>query len=155
MCHKIILLMFFHLSSALFERCDELYKLDGDEIVTITSQGSLNAKNTSSCRYTVVAPVNYVVDITCKLHIDQFNSPKCPMKRFFVSVDGLSSLEGAEYFCSRNGSTRTVRRRSVVNRIVMGYVTKVAGGNESFTCFVRRKRVKCECGWSNKVSVDA
>lgn len=155
MWHKIVWLTLIHLSSALFERCDESYRLDHDNVVTITSQGTLLARNASSCRYTIVAPVNFAVDITCKLHMEQPNSAKCPLKRFFVSVDGLRSLQGADYFCSRNGSTRTVRRRSVVNRLVMAYATKVAVGDESFTCFVRRKRAKCECGWSNKVSAES
>lgn len=152
MIRKFIFLTLLHLSSALFESCDETFKLETDANLTISSGSTLGAGNVSSCRYTLVAPVNFVIDVTCTLHIDQPESQKCPYKRFFVSVDGLSDLRGCgDYFCSSNGSARTVRRRSIMNRLVMGYATQTEVGSENFTCVARRIAASCDCGWSRKV----
>lgn len=142
------------MSLALFENCDETFELDTDGNITIRSSNTLNVYNASSCRYTIVAPVNYIVDVTCSLRIDQLDSQKCPIRRFFVSVDGINDLHGADYFCNRNDSRRTVRRRSVMNRLVMAYATQTDVGNESFTCVARSVASRCDCGWSRRVSVD-
>lgn len=141
----------FHLSSALFELCDETFNLDTDANVTISSADTLNARNATSCRYTLIAPVNSIVEINCLLDMSQAGSETCPIKRFFVSVDGMRDLRGADYFCSRNGSKRTVRRRSVMNRLVVAYATKAAVGDEGFACVARRISSRCDCGWSRRV----
>lgn len=151
MIQRFIFLSLLHLSTTLFETCDETLTLETDAHVTISSGSTLNARNVSSCRYTLVAPVNYIVDVTCTLQIDQPDSHKCPLKRFFVSVDGIKDLRGADYFCSRSGSSRRVRRRSVMNRLVLGYATQVAVGEDKFTCEAKRIASRCDCGWSRKV----
>lgn len=150
---RFVLLALIHSSSALFESCDETFDLETDANLTIISGNSLNARNTSSCRYTIVAPVNFIIDVTCRLQIDQPESHNCPFKRFFVSVDGIRDLRGADYFCSRGNSTRTVRRRSVMNRLVLAYATQqVEVVDDSFTCVARRIASKCDCGWARRVS---
>lgn len=136
-------------SSALFENCDETFKLETDENITIGWSGTLNA---TSCRFAIEAPVNFIVEVTCWLRIDQLDSQKCPLKRFFVSVDGINDLRGADYFCNRNGSTRSFRRRSVMNRLSLAYVAQVVDGNERFSCVARRIESQCDCGWSRTVS---
>lgn len=151
MLHGFIFLTLLHLSSALFEECDEAFKLETDASLTISSESTLKVKNTSSCRLTLVAPVNYIIDITCTLVIDQPDSQWCPLKRFFLSVDGVSDLRGADYFCSRNGTKRTVRRKSIMNRLVLAYVTQVDVEQESFECVAKRIESDCDCGWSRKV----
>lgn len=151
MIQKLILLTLFHWSSALFESCDVTFELETDVNLTISSSQTINAKNISSCRYTIIAPVNFIVDVTCSLRIDQVDSQRCPLKRFFVSIDGIKDLRAADYFCNRNGSVRTVRRRSVMNRLVMAYATQTNIGNESFFCVARRISSRCDCGWSRKV----
>lgn len=148
----LIFLALVHFSSGLFESCDETLELETDVNLTISSGSSLNARNVTSCRYTIVAPVNFIVDVTCRLQIDQPESQKCPLKRFFVSVDGIRDLRGADYFCSRNKTIRTVRRRSVMNRLVLAYATQVEVEDESFTCVARRIASKCDCGWAKRVS---
>lgn len=153
MIRRIIFLGVINLSFALFENCDETFELDTDENITISSRNTLNVYNTSSCRYTIVAPINYIVDVTCSLRIDQPESQKCPTRRFFVSVDGINDLHGADYFCNRNESTRTVRRRSVLNRLVIAYATQSDVGDESYSCVAKRITSRCECGWSKRVSV--
>lgn len=151
MIQRFVFLALLHLSSALFERCDEAFALETDDNLTIKSRSTLNARNVSSCRYAIVAPVNYIVDVSCTLQIDQPDSQKCPLKRFFVSVDGINDLRGADYFCSRSGNNRTVRRRSVMNRLVLAFATQVDVGTESFTCVARRIASRCECGWARRV----
>lgn len=152
MVRRFVLLALLRLSSALFETCDETFQLDTDASVTISSGSTLNARNVSSCRYTLVAPANYIVDVTCRLEIDQPESQQCPLKRFFVSVDGMKDLRGADYFCNRIGSRRKVRRRSVMNRLVLAYATKEAYvGDEKFVCVARRVEVSCDCGWAKRV----
>lgn len=147
----VVSFVLFHLSSALFENCDDTFNLDTDASLTIGSVDSLNARNASSCRYTLIAPASSIVEINCLLDIRQPGSETCPIKRLFVSVDGMRDLRGAEYFCSRNGSKRTVRRRSVMNRLVMAFATKAAVGDESFACVARRISSRCDCGWSRRV----
>lgn len=147
----VVSFVLFHLSSALFERCDETFNLDTDANLTISSVDTLNAWNATSCRYTIVAPANSIVEINCLLDISQAGSETCPIKRLFVSVEGMRDLRGADYFCSRNGSKRTVRRRSVMNRLVIAYATKAAVGDESFACVARRISSRCDCGWSRRV----
>ena len=144
-------IVFFHLSTALFEACDETFTLETDAALTISSVDFLNARNVSSCHFTITAPVNFIVELTCLLSIEQPESQKCPLKRFFISVDGMNDLRSADYFCSRNGSTRTVRRRSVMNRLVVAYATKTSVADESFTCVVKRIASRCDCGWSRRV----
>jgi hypothetical protein len=151
MIPRLIFLTLLHLSSALFEECDEVFQLETDVNLTISSGNTLNAKNASSCRFTLVAPVNFIIDVTCILVIDQPESQRCPLKRFFVSVDGVGDLRGADYFCNRNGSTRTVRRRSIMNRLVLAYATQLDVEKENFTCVARRIASTCDCGWSKKV----
>lgn len=138
-----------HLSSALFENCDETFKLETDENVTISWSGGLNS---SSCRFALEAPENFIVEVTCALRIDQLDSQKCPLKRFFISLDGINDLRGADYFCNRNGSTRSFRRRSVMNRLTLAYVAQAVDGNERFSCVAKRVATLCDCGWSRTVS---
>lgn len=151
MLQGFIFLALLYLSSALFEECDETFKLETDVNLTISSGSTLNAKNASSCRFTLVAPVNFIIDVTCTLVIDQPDSQRCPHKRFFVSVDGAGDLRGADYFCNKNGSTRTLRRRSIFNRLVLAYVTQLDVSNESFTCVARTIASNCDCGWTKRV----
>jgi hypothetical protein len=151
MIREFIFVLLFQFSAALFETCDETFKLEADENITISSGSTLSAKNVSSCRYTLVAPVDYIVEVTCSLEIDQPDPNKCPSKRFFISVDGINDLRSADFFCSFNGDSRVVRRRSIMNRLVMGYATQTDDGNEKFTCVARRIAARCDCGWSRKV----
>lgn len=144
-----------NLSFSLFEKCDEIFELNTDENITISSGKTLNAYNASSCRYTIIAPFNYIVDVTCSLRIDQPDSQKCPIRRFFVSVDGIKDLHGADYFCNRNDTTRTLRRRSVLNRLVLAYATQTDVGKENFHCVAKRIESRCDCGWSRRVSIDS
>lgn len=145
----LLSLVQLHLSSALFENCDETFKLETDENVTISWSGAVNA---TSCRFVIESPVNYVVEVTCSLRIDQLDSQKCPLKRLFVSVDGIDDLRGADYFCNRNGSSRSFKRKSVMNRLTVAYVAQAVDGNERFSCVARRIKTKCDCGWSRSVS---
>lgn len=151
MLKNFLFLAFLHLSSALFETCDEIYKLETREKITINSKETLNSKNASSCRFSIVAPVNYVVDVTCTLKIDQLDSKKCPFKRFFVSDDGIRSLRGADYFCSTNGTSKTVKRKSIMNRLVLAYAATMEMEGDEFTCVLKRIPSECDCGWSKKV----
>ena len=152
MIRRLIFLGLVNLSLALFENCDLTVELDTDANITIRSNNTLNIHNTSSCRYTIIAPVNYIVEVTCLLRIDQPDSQKCPLRRFFVSADGINDLRGADYFCNRDESTRTVRRRSVMNRLVMAYASQTDVGDESYTCVAKRLASPCDCGWSKRVS---
>lgn len=145
----VSLVVLFHLSSALFEDCDETFNLDTDANLTISSR--MNSKNVSSCRYTLLAPRNFIIEVNCEMNVSQPDSEKCPVKRFFISVDGMKDLRSAEYFCSKNDSVRTVKRKSVLNRLVMAYASKAAVGGESFTCVARRIASSCDCGWSRRV----
>ncbi|KAL7020711.1 hypothetical protein ACKWTF_011620 [Chironomus riparius] len=147
------LLIMPHFSWSLFEGCDESYSLDTDENITISSHATLNAKNVSSCRYIIAAPPNYVVKVTCELKFDQLDSTFCRTKRFFVSVDGISSLNHAHNFCNKNETIRIIRRRSVMNRLVMAYVSKRDLEDETFTCTAWRVKSKCECGWSRRARI--
>jgi hypothetical protein len=148
----IIILKLTHLSSCLFELCDETFRLDTDENVTISSLTTLNARNVSSCRMSIIAPANYIVKVTCALQFDQLNAALCPTKRFFISIDGIRSLHQAHNFCNKDGTARIVRRRSVMNRLVMAYVSKRELEEEKFTCIASRVRRDCDCGWSRRVS---
>lgn len=149
----VSLLIIPHFSWSLFEGCDESYNLDTDENIRISSHSTLNVKNVSSCRYIIAAPPNYVVKVTCELKFDQLDSTFCRTKRFFVSVDGISSLNHAHNFCNKNGTIRIIRRRSVMNRLVMAYVSKRDLEDETFTCTAWRVKSKCECGWSRRVRI--
>lgn len=145
----ISLVALIHLSLALFEECDETFNLEADTNLTISSE--MNVKKSSSCRYTILAPRNFIVEVNCELKISQPDSHKCPIKRFFISVDGIKDLKSAEYFCSRNGSTRSVKRKSILNRLVVAFASKTAVGGESFTCVARTISSRCDCGWSRRV----
>lgn len=148
---SVIVLTFFHLSSSLFESCDESFQLDTDESITIESVTTLNARNVSSCRMIVIAPANYIVKVKCTLQFDQLNFTFCPTKRFFISVDGIMTLHHAQNFCNRNGTARIVKRRSVMNRLVMAYVSRRDLEDEKFTCTASRVKRDCDCGWSRRV----
>lgn len=147
----LILSLSSHSSLSLFEACDETYQLNSDENVTISSISTLNSKNVSSCRMSIIAPANYIVKVTCALQMDQENSPTCPVKRFFISVDGIISLHHAHNFCNKNGTTRVIKRRSLMNRLVMAYVSKRQLEDEKFTCIASRVKRDCDCGWSRRV----
>jgi hypothetical protein len=147
----IILSLTSQSTLCLFELCDETYRLDTDDNITITSEDTLNARNVSSCRYIILAPVNYIVKVTCTLKFDQPDSPLCPTKRFFVSVDGIKCLYKAHNFCNKNGTVRTIKRRSIMNRLVMAYASKRDLDDERFTCTASRISAKCDCGWSRRV----
>lgn len=148
----VVLLLSAHLSFALFELCDENFRLDSDENVTISSLTTLNIKNVSSCRMRIIAPANYIVKVTCALQFDQLNSASCPEKRFFISIDGIISLHHAHNFCNKNGTTRIVKRRSLMNRLVLAYVSKRDLEDDKFTCIASRVKRDCDCGWSRRVS---
>lgn len=152
MIQTFILVVLLHLSSALFENCDETFELNTDSTLTINSSNTLNVKNVSSCRYTLIAPADFIVEVSCSLQIDQIDSQKCRQKRFFISVDGVSDLRGFDFFCNRNGSSRTVRRRSVTNRLVLAYATQSKVGDDKFTCVAKRIESRCDCGWSRRVT---
>jgi hypothetical protein len=148
----IILLLVVHTSRALFEDCDVNFELDNNNPVTINSENfSLSTRNISSCRFVLTAPTDFIVEVKCKLRMDQVNSSKCPMKRFFISTEGIRELHNAEYFCNRNGIVRTVRRQSQMNRLVLAYVTQTNATNETFQCTAKRVQSTCDCGWSKKV----
>lgn len=149
----VVLSLSTHLSFGLFELCDETFRLDSDENVTIASVTTLTAKNVSSCRMTVIAPANYIVKVTCALQFDQLDSASCPTKRFFISLDGVMGLHHAHNFCNKNGTARIVKRRSVMNRLVMAYVSKRDLEDEKFTCIASRVKRDCDCGWSKRVSL--
>ncbi|CRK89320.1 CLUMA_CG003079, isoform A [Clunio marinus] len=153
MLEKFLLLLLLHSSTALFESCDKTFELETDENVTISSFDTLNLFNASSCRYTVSAPVNYIIDVTCVIQIDQSESHKCPLKRFFLSLDGHKDLRNSDYFCNRYGARRKFRRRSVLNRLTMAYVTQVDVTNDRYICSVRRVLSPCDCGWSRKARI--
>lgn len=148
-----VLLLSTHLSFALFESCDETFRLDSDENVTIDSLATLRAKNVSSCRMSIIAPANYIIKVTCALQFDQLDSPACPIKRFFISIDGIISLHHSQNFCNKNGTTRIVKRRSLMNRLVMAYVSKRDLEDEKFTCIASRVKRDCDCGWSRRVRI--
>lgn len=147
------LFLMIHLSqSSLFEKCNELYELNDNNPVTINSQNfSFNERNISSCRFIFTAPVDYVIDLNCTIRMDQLDSSKCPMKRFFISSEGVRELHEAEYFCNQNGTERTIRRRSIMNRIVAAYATQENVTDERFNCTAQRIQSVCDCGWSRKV----
>jgi hypothetical protein len=147
----VVIITLLHAASCLFENCDEVFTLDSTKSLTITSAATLRAKNTTSCRYTIIADASHVIKITCKLRFDQECSHNCPNKRFFVSVDGIISLQRAQNFCNRNGTTRIIKRRSIMNRLVMAYVSKTDLGDDNFTCAVTKVNTQCECGWSKQV----
>lgn len=154
LCVIIHLVTFFHLSLCLFESCDERYHLDSNESITINSVTTLNALNVSSCRMSIVAPANYIVKVKCTLQFDQQNFTFCPTKRFFISVDGIMTLHHAHNFCNRNGTARVVKRRSVMNRLVMAYVSRRDLEDEKFTCIASRVKRDCDCGWSRRVRMN-
>lgn len=149
----VALMMTPHLSLSLFEDCDETYRLDTDDNVTIASSSTLNVKNVSSCRYVITVPAHYGVKISCELKFDQEDSTFCRTKRFFVSVDGIINLNNAHNFCNKNGTIRVIKRRSVMNRLVMAYVSKRDLEDENYTCTAWRFKSKCECGWSRRVRI--
>lgn len=151
LCAFIILSLTFHLSWCLFESCDERFQLDSDSSITIDSVSTLSARNVSSCRMSVIAPANYIVKVKCTLEFDQLNFTFCPTKRFFISVDGIMTLHHAHNFCNRNGTARIVKRRSVMNRLVMAYVSRRDLEDEKFTCIASRVKRDCDCGWSRRV----
>lgn len=128
------IVLFLPLSSALFENCDEVFEFDSDSAITISSGNTVNERNVTSCRYTLIAPVDFIVEVSCSLRMDQTDSEKCREKRFFISVDAINDLRGFDYFCNRNGSSRTVRRKSVMNRLVLAYATQSEVGDDNFTC---------------------
>lgn len=140
-------------ASLLFEQCDKLYELNDDNPVTINSQNfSLGEQNISSCRFVFAAPTDYIVELNCSIRMDQFDSSNCPMKRFFIQNEGVRELHDAEYFCNQNGTERTIRRRSIMNRIVAAYATQANVTDEKFNCTAKRVQTECDCGWSRKVS---
>lgn len=150
----LFLLTLTHSSeSSLFDNCDKLYELNDDNPVTINSRNfSLGERNISSCRFVFTAPVDYIVELNCTIQMDQLDSSNCPMKRFFISTEGVRELHDAEYFCNRNGSERTIHRRSIMNRIVAAYATQTSVSDERFNCTAKRIQSVCDCGWARKVS---
>lgn len=157
MCCRFIGLFLLTLASAarssLFENCDKLYELNDDKPVTINSQNfSLGKGNISSCRFVFVAPVDYIVELNCSVRMDQLDSANCPMKRFFIQTEGVRELHDAEFFCNQNGTERTIRRRSIMNRIVAAYATQSNVTDEKFNCTAQRVQSVCDCGWGRKVN---
>lgn len=152
MIQTFILCVLLALSSALFENCDDMFELNTDSDMTISSSNTLNKRNVSSCRYTLVAPVDYIVDVSCSLRIDQVDSRKCLQKRFFISVDGINDLSGFEFFCNKKNRARTVRRKSIMNRLVLAFATQSDLGDDKFTCVAKRIESHCDCGWSRRVT---
>ncbi|KAG5673722.1 hypothetical protein PVAND_003742 [Polypedilum vanderplanki] len=142
-----------HGAYGLFENCDDIYRLDGTKSLTLTSTTSLNSRNVTSCRYTIIAEANHIIKVMCKLKFDQEDSQNCLKKRFFVSVDGIVNLHRAQNFCNRNGTTRVLRRRSISNRLVMAYVSKTDLNDDNFTCTVTKINTQCECGWSRQARI--
>ncbi|KAL9702320.1 hypothetical protein quinque_005838 [Culex quinquefasciatus] len=134
------------LTFALFEGCDQQYQLTSTANVQLISPFYPNRyPSGSSCRYTLIAPSGYTIDLTCSIKMDTTaGSSACSSELLYISKEGFPSVVGSEFFCGSG----TVARRSLFNKIMIAYSSSSSSAAGSFSCQVQVKPQDCDCGWS-------
>ncbi|XP_037898342.1 venom serine protease-like, partial [Glossina fuscipes] len=95
----------------------------------------------SSCRYKIVAPLDYEISVNCTLHIDQ-GYKGCSTEFLYFGHDGDIHLRDSEQFCGRG----SFLRRSLYRSVVLAYVSYGSWGR--FQCQLFATPQPCDCGWS-------
>ncbi|KAL9922745.1 venom serine protease-like [Glossina fuscipes fuscipes] len=95
----------------------------------------------SSCRYKIVAPLDYEISVNCTLHIDQ-GYKGCSTEYLYFGHDGDIHLRDSEQFCGRG----SFLRRSLYRSVVLAYVSYGSWGR--FQCQLFATPQPCDCGWS-------
>ncbi|EDW00795.1 GH20823 [Drosophila grimshawi] len=144
-----VLVLHLLISLARAQRCSREYNLRTNQRFNITSP---NYPGTvppgSNCRYLLRAPVNHVIQLTCRFEV----SPDvCQSKFLFISRDGDIEFRNAERFCRRGQVTRTSNFQS----ISVGYQSSSTTTQQSarLSCQAVARRVACDCGWSQPMRI--
>lgn len=124
--------------------CDQTYQMGAAQSSYLTSPNYPNRyASGSSCMYTIIAPANSLIQVTCTLAMDSAIA-SCGSDRLYIETEGEKSLARAEYFCGSG----TVTKTSLFNSITIAYTSNSANYAGSFRCDVRTYQTTCDCGWS-------
>lgn len=141
----IVLLLPDYISAAF--ACDQTYQMGAVQSTYLTSPNYPGRYSPgSSCMYTIVAPANSYIQVTCDIKLDA-TSNNCDTDRLYIETEGEKSLARAEFFC---GSGNIIRS-SIFNSITIAYTSNSANYAGSFRCDVKTFQRACECGWSATV----
>lgn len=127
--------------------CDETYSMAAVQTSYLNNPNyPNNYASGSSCMYTIIAPANSVIEVTCQLNVPSTTS--CSSERLYIEREGEKSLTRAEYFCGSG----TVTKTSMFNSITIAYSSSpYTSSSGTFACTVRTYKVACDCGWSVNV----
>ena len=145
-------LMLVNVATCWFETCSTNQTLPAGGSLTISSPYYPNYRypSGSSCLYFVQAPLDYAIQVSCSLNVDQ--TTNCASQTFYISRDGEKSLAGAEFFCGSGSVART----TVSNELYFGYTSNNDGKSGYFSCVLTTVSIgptsgNCDCGWSFNV----
>lgn len=95
------------------------------------------------------APVGYTIEVKCDYDLDMTDY-YCESQMLYLSREGDSELENAEFFCGYGNLSRS----SIGNEISLGYTSNY-DGDGWVRCEARAIKTtqdNCQCGWSKSVS---
>jgi hypothetical protein len=149
----VIIFLNIQIVFGLFETCSIQKIPTKDEIKNGFYLNSPNFPNTryasgSSCRYNVQAPGGYEITLSCQINMDN-----CDTDKFYVAVDGDTTLVNSPNYCS-TGSPK-IQLESLFNEISFGHTSLPYSQSAGYySCFIKVKKQKsCECGWSIQARV--
>ncbi|XP_058461900.1 venom serine protease-like [Malaya genurostris] len=141
----LLSLLVLPLTSAWFEGCDQQFQLTSNADFQL--QSSLypgKYPSGSSCRYLLIAPPGYTINVSCAINIDAPQGSSCSTELFYISTEGFSSLVGSEFSCG----TGVLNRQSLFNKIMIAYTSSSSSNAGTFNCRVMVQSQSCDCGWS-------
>ncbi|KAG4069063.1 hypothetical protein HA402_008374 [Bradysia odoriphaga] len=94
----------------------------------------------SSCRYTVRAPFDYQIHVTCKIDFkDPYQDGSCTSGKFYIAEDGNRDISSIQPRCG----TTTVSKSSIGNTLTLAYTSDYYYSG-LFDCELT---AVCDCGW--------
>ncbi|KAJ6647069.1 Venom serine protease 34, partial [Pseudolycoriella hygida] len=138
----IVLITLFGLSHGYFESCDQTINIAAGQTLSVKSPGYSAGTGYvpgSSCRYTIVAPVDYQVRASCSMNMYDPSNGSCSSERFYFAIDGKKDLSTSTYYCG----SKTVALTSIGNQMILAYLSYAYSG--IFDCTIT---TVCDCGWS-------
>lgn len=141
----ITVLSFICIVKAQFERCDVLRTISSaGQSVSVNYPGSITPG--TNCLYKVVAPVDTIVEASCR-----FTVPNCRTEKLLVSRSGDKQTRDATTHCGRG----SLLHRSIGNEIVVALRSSKSGGS-SFNCVFKSIQLTnsyCDCGWNVRAKI--
>ncbi|XP_037033545.1 venom serine protease-like [Bradysia coprophila] len=94
----------------------------------------------SSCRYSIQAPIDYQIQVTCKIDfMDPYQDGSCASGKFYIAEDGNRDITSTQPICG----TTTTSRSSLGNKLTLAYTSDYYYSG-LYDC---QLTAVCDCGW--------